>query len=907
MGIRPAEIIAGTRYFVLLASLFFALSPASAQIPPAVYDQAVADFDQQKYAEAERTLRAALAEHPHDARALGLMGLILDGQKRFAEAETFYRRAVELAPRDATLYSNLGNHHLEQGQAEEARAAYLHSVELDPADRNANSQLAQISVDRKEGAKALQFLGRLPKKDQALPAFQLVRAQALELTGQTSSAGALLERLLKESGHDPHVAYSVGMLFAGWKDYAHAEAAFTTALKSAPGDFDVLFNLGLAALGADDYSQAGQAFQTALDRHAGDVDCLMGLARVKDALHQDDKAVEFLFQAQRVAPDRLDLLELLGKVLGKLGLYADAALAYDHCLKAHPEDDGARRERGFALARASMLTEAFQDLNWYVEKHPLDPVGWFELAAADSVQQRERALAHFERALELDPQMASARLARAILLGQKGEYSQALADLKLVLKREPDNLRAWEELGEASLATGRTSEAVSAFEKAAGLAPRDAQVLWRYTRALMRAGQKESAEKVLAQAKGLGKSPEAPPRASSASLDLGSAGNAPASISALRQLVAANPSDWRLKLRLGEELLAEHKEPEALEVLREIKTSTSDSVAFGECGRALLLAGQYKAAREFLAKAAQADASNPQNRLDLVLAVFHDAGPEPALTILETAPPEARNGDYYLLRAQLLDALRRPRAAAEALNRGIQSTPTRPDLYLQAALFMANHGQVQQMVDFLAKADRVVPEHPQLWLTRAIGLAMLHENDPAVELLTKMESLWPEWYLPYLIHGIILAYRVLPLDAKPLLETAIALGAHQATAYYNLAYVIITSDPEDVREAQAAVREALALSPKDPYVQSLAGKIAYRGKDYPAALEHLRRALELWPDMVEAHETLSATYRALGEKEKSIEELKTVSRIKQEHPGVQFAPFPTHDLLFTVDEPSSPP
>ncbi|MGO8791031.1 MAG: tetratricopeptide repeat protein [Terriglobia bacterium] len=54
------------------------------------------------------------------------------------------------------------------------------------------------------------------------------------------------------------------------------------------------------------------------------------------------------------------------------------------------------------------------------------------------------------------------------------------------------------------------------------------------------------------------------------------------------------------------------------------------------------------------------------------------------------------------------------------------------------------------------------------------------------------------------------------------------------------------------------------------------------GKDYPAAIEHLHTALEIWPDMVEAHERLSATYRALGEMDKSRAEVTTVERIKQQ-------------------------
>ena len=258
---------AGVRFRVVIAAtLIFAAIAVSAQVPASVYDQAVADFGQQKYAQAEQTLRPALAEHPRDASALGLMGLILDAQKHFAEAETFHRRALTLAPASASLYSNFGNHYLEQGQSEKARAAYLRAIEIDPADRNANSHLAEISVDQKKGADALHYLDRLSREDQAEPAVQLLRAQALKLTGQSSSAEALLVDVLRAGrSNDPRVAYSVGMLFAAWKNYVRAEEAFSAALRSAPEDFEVLYNLGLAALAAHDYDRSGQAFQGALN------------------------------------------------------------------------------------------------------------------------------------------------------------------------------------------------------------------------------------------------------------------------------------------------------------------------------------------------------------------------------------------------------------------------------------------------------------------------------------------------------------------------------------------------------------------------------------------------------------------------------------------------------------------
>jgi tetratricopeptide (TPR) repeat protein len=108
----------------------------------------------------------------------------------------------------------------------------------------------------------------------------------------------------------------------------------------------------------------------------------------------------------------------------------------------------------------------------------------------------------------------------------------------------------------------------------------------------------------------------------------------------------------------------------------------------------------------------------------------------------------------------------------------------------------------------------------------------------------------------------------------------------------------------DLAGAAAAIQEALRLNASDPYIQSLAARIAYEQKDYQKALTHAASALRLWPDMLEAHQTLSAVYLALGEREKYAEELKEVLRIKQKvRSAVQTPPsFPT-SLLFSVSAP----
>jgi predicted Zn-dependent protease len=132
-----------------------------------------------------------------------------------------------------------------------------------------------------------------------------------------------------------------------------------------------------------------------------------------------------------------------------------------------------------------------------------------------------------------------------------------------------------------------------------------------------------------------------------------------------------------------------------------------------------------------------------------------------------------------------------------------------------------------------------------------------------------------------------------PAEVKSLLRASISLGDGDILAYFNLALADFNDSPRQLDDAEKAITQASRLAPRDPYVQWLAGKISFARQDYQGALHHLHAALDSQPDMVEAHMQLSATYRAMGEKEKSLAELKEVSRIKQTQRGAVPAPSPS--------------
>ncbi len=886
--------------------LFFLFPPSLAvwgQMPAPVYEQVGAAFEQGNFSAAERLLRGALREYPDDSRALGLMGVVLDAQRRYDEAEGFYEQALKLEPHSAPLLNNFGNHCLEKGDLERARAAYLKVVALDPGHPNANLHLAQMSAAAKQGDVALRYLGHLPAASQSEPGAELLRAQALDLAGHRAQAEVLVQAVEKQARGDAHIWFSAGMILVGWQRYDEAEKAFTRALDAAPANPDILYNLGLAATRAGHLDRALEIFQIALKQRPDDVDCLYNLARVYSERGQNDQAIVLLFKSQQLAPNRSDLVLFLARVSEKLGYYTDTAAAYDEYLKQHADDDIARRERGFALARSAQFVQGLVDLGWYAQRHPKDARGLYELGIAETIKERPKALEHFNQAIALDPKLTAARFARAVLYYQDGKAADAVPDLTYIVKIDPNDFRALDQLGEAYLALGRPQDAVEVLSRAAKLAPDDAKILAHYSRALLHVGRNSEGQEVLARFQELQRTPlrRSPNGGLFDFLKLPPAEQEARYMDKLQAQVSMNPNDPVLKARLGKALLAQGQAAKGLAAFRDIRALTTNPNILNDCAQVLMDYQEFGLAREFLEPVVGADASLSGARLDLAIATFHAVGAEAGLAELDKTPPDQRQGDYFLLRAQILDAEGRLEEATDDLNRGFRAAPTRSDLDFQAALFLIKHEQYRKAIGLLEQAKRVVPDTSDLLLTEAIAYDLLRQPEDAQKILTEIQSRWPEWGEPYLINGIMLELGLKSTQARPLLETAISLGERNPKAYYYLALATTHAEPHNVEDAQKAIEAALRLTPNDPYVRALAGRIAYSRKDYTASVEHLTLALHSWPEMIEAHQALSTTYQAMGDRARAAAEENEVRRIQQETRSTEQTPSsPIRDLLFGV-------
>lgn len=891
---------------LIFTASFLAGIVVSAQQPAreTALDEAAAAYEQGKTAEAEQKIDWILKNHPGDLGALVLMGVVLDSEQRYKEAESYYGRALKIAPDSAQVLNNVANHYLATGNRLRARDLYLKAIAVDPRHANANLQLAQISVEEKQGAQALVYLIRLGEAGTSNPGVVLLRARALALSGQCADADPILEKLPDQPSADARLYFSIGMTEAECKLYERAERSFSRALDADPRNPEVLYNLGLAALRAGHAERAQSALEIALRERPDDADCFYALAQALLKQERPVDAAALLAKAQKVAPERADIVLLIAQVSAQLEFYEDSATAYDRYLSLKPADDVARRERGFVLALANQSKRALRDLEWYVRKHPRDSMGFYQLAVAQLYEDRAKAFESLDRALVLDPALFQARYSRALLNIEEEKPAAAIDDLRQFLEREPKNYRALAYLGQSYLALNRANEADEILKRAVELAPDSSLVLVQYRRALEKLGRKQEAATVLARLRQSGSVTDGSKRRVGLIdyLNLSTDDQRAQYLSNVRRNIAANPSDARWKIRLGRELLAEGKTAEGLEVFREVRTA-ADGALLAASGRILLEFGQYELARQFLESAMAGTPSLSAVHLDLAIVLFHQQSPQAALSELDKTPAADRSGDFYLLRAEILDSLGKIEEAASALNRGIQAAPTRPSLYYQATGFLLKHKLYHEAEALLDQVARVLPDERELLLAQVVTLELLRREVDSQKLLAKIQGRWPEWDRPYLLNGILLEIQLKSAEARQAIETAIALGANTPEAYYYEALAITHAAPNDLDSAQNAITHALSLKSKDPYIFLLAGKISLARREYPAAIERLLEATRIQPTLIPAHYALRDAYKALGDEQKSEAELDAIKHIAKETAGSDQSPFSMEDFLFTVRPP----
>jgi Flp pilus assembly protein TadD len=760
------------------------------------------------FAVAEQKLRTELRTHPGDGSVLSLLAVALDSQNKAKEAEPLHRKALAGAPNSPDVLNNYANHLLSLKDDDGARKLYLRTVAAAPTNYNANVQLARMAIRRHSGAEALGYLKRLPETDAQNLA--PIRLAALYLAGERADADTLARQLSAAGRSDLGLNFSTGILLADAGEFDKAAKFLNQALVLAPADFNVISNLAVVSSHAGDHPRARDLLETALSQQPDNVEVLYLLAHEEQALHQSEAAVGHLARAAKLAPDRPDVQKLLALATSDLGALEDAATAWDRYRKLAPNDDTARRERAYIALQMGQFEQALAELQWFVTRHPDDPVGHYELGVAESKDDGEKGLAHFDKALSLKPDFLPALMARGSLYYQLGKPEAALADLQAVNTSQPGDAVNLDRLGQTYLALDRPADAVKVLRKAAELAPEDGKTQLHFARALADAGQTAESKVVMDRFRQLGPPlNKAVPGGLVDYLSLTPEQRHADYRARLERLVHDHPNDPAAQVSYLKLLLDDGKTEEAARTARRLVDLKPSAALLTDAGRALLEAAQYSPAGQLLELAAAGQDAGVA--VDLAIAAFHSKGAAEGLRQLDRIPEAERNGDSYLARALILEAAGHSDDASAALEAALQGTPRRVELYRQAVGFLVEKKQGASALRLIQHAERILPQERELSLMRATVLEITGQSAEAEQLLGTLQNRWPEWSAVWVAHGIALAAHGRFDDGRRTLETAAALGAHSPEMRACLA----NTAQRSVDEAPNLLRRLLQRNPRD--------------------------------------------------------------------------------------------
>ena len=267
--------------------------------------------EQEKWSQAVRHYRLALAADPHYGEAEIGLGLIAKGRGQIESAIAHFRRAVKHNPFLAEGFANLGTTYLQQGEWNRALQELEKALSIEPA--NAQVYLNMGTVQ-----------SRLGRQTQALEAF----AEAVRLDPDLSKAH-----------------YSLGLARARAGQPAQAIEAFRQAVQLNPEDADYHFNLGVAHNELGQLQEALAAFRESVRLRPEDPEGHSSLGLAYAQLGRLAEALQAFQKTASIRPNDPEVRFFLGMVHVSLGNRKSALQEYETL------------KRLGALRRAGMLKD----------------------------------------------------------------------------------------------------------------------------------------------------------------------------------------------------------------------------------------------------------------------------------------------------------------------------------------------------------------------------------------------------------------------------------------------------------------------------------------------------------------------------------------------------------------------
>ena len=221
------------------------------------------DFDS-----ALNILKKEIVRHPGQLNLLLALGNMATRANKFDEAIAVYAQLLEKNPADAAMHAKLGSAYRSKGEVNKATEHFKKAIELAPTDPAAYTELAIVLETNGNHAQAKPIYEKvLALQPDSLVALNNLAFMLAEDGSDLDRALTLAQRARQVSGSDPNVADTLGWIYIKKNLPDNAIGLFTELIRKYPNHPSLAafqMHLGMAYAQRGDKASARKAFEAAL-------------------------------------------------------------------------------------------------------------------------------------------------------------------------------------------------------------------------------------------------------------------------------------------------------------------------------------------------------------------------------------------------------------------------------------------------------------------------------------------------------------------------------------------------------------------------------------------------------------------------------------------------------------------
>lgn len=335
-------------------------------------------------------------------------------------------------------------------------------------------------------------------------------ARSAQARGDTAAAISSYEELIRVAPHLAAAYNNLGMLYLNAHQYPQAAEALKQGLAINPHMPSASALLGIALFESADYAGSRSALEAALKANPSDENAQLFLAKDLVNLKDMDAAAarlralaerqprnqevwyllgETYMQLSQQALERMNAIdpgsplvhEVSGEMMEDMKNYQGALVEYQKAVAMAPDKAGTHYRLGNVEWKLSQWDGALAEFQAELKNDPYNCRAWAQMGNILVTQQSQPqgGLDDLDKALKLCPELTQAHVDRGDALVKLGRNEEAVAELRLAEREDPDDpmphflmARADRALGDAAGARAemqtyatlqsRASEAVAA-------------------------------------------------------------------------------------------------------------------------------------------------------------------------------------------------------------------------------------------------------------------------------------------------------------------------------------------------------------------------------------------------------------------------------------------------------------